>query len=299
MTTTVVGDPVRANARYYKKISDLGLDYRNLPPRLAGYSEICKVHSPDYVHRTNGGFSEEWVGRRPDLVVRAKESAGSALRAANSVWREDSRKVFIPGGGRPHAGYASSDRMCVYNDIAIAACWLQRRGWEVLVIDLDGLYAAPLAELLRPVPDITLVSIHEETASQRRVTDTASGVYNFDLQAYASNYEMLEYVDSANNVIYQTLPDVVLLNVGATGHVSDELTSLEYTLDGIYEAVVRISQTADELCASRLIAFGGVSSAGNDMASTLSAAATHAMSLPYLKSSAQRRAPRIETEKTA
>lgn len=295
MAITVVGDPTRSNPMYYSKLHKLELDYRRIPGRPATRAELVRTHSPDYVDHVLDGYSDEWIGFRPDLVNRARESFGSAITAVTHVYRDTARKVFVPGGGRPHATQYASDRLCIFNDIAAAATWLRRRELYPMVIDLDGLYAPALDELLSCVDGITLFSVHDETpfASESRPPDS---VYNVMLPEGAGDMGLIDAVDRALGVIDEVCPDVLLVNVGATGHFSDELSSLEYTHEGIYEAVVRISQRADEYCASRMIGFGGVSSAGNEWAAAISAAATHAMSLPYTPSSAKRTVPFIPAE---
>lgn len=298
MTITVVGDPT-TNPRYFRKLNEINLDVHRVAVRPASQEQLAAVHTSSYLKRTADGYSEEWVGRRPDLVARASTSAGSALRAASTVYRGDARKVFVPDAGRPHAFVDSSDRGCVYNDIALTAAWFRRRGWTVTVIDLDGLYAPALENLLRGVEGVSTVSIHEDTISAGPCQDVAAGVYRFPLNDYSDSGYFIQEVDKAVEVVNQHFPEVILLNVGVTGHDSDELTTLEFTIDGIYEAVVRISQAADEVSASRLIGFGGIASAGNEWASSIWAAATHAMSLPYLRSSATRHAPRLSAVETS
>lgn len=291
MTITVVGDPATC-PRYYRKLNEIGLDVHRIADRPASPEQLAVIHTPSYLKRTADGFSEEWVGRRPDLVARAQRSAGAALRAANLIYRGDARKVFVPDGGRPHAFVDSSDRGCVYNDIVLAALWFHRRGWKVTVVDLDGLYAPATEQMLSSFRNINTISIHEETRDgYGPFWDTPSGVARFPLGEYDTDGHFVNEVDKAIDVINLHLPEVILLNVGVTGHESDHLTTLELTLDGIYEAVVRISQAADEITGSRMIGFGGIASAGNEWASTIGASATHAMSLPYLRSSATRHAP--------
>jgi acetoin utilization deacetylase AcuC-like enzyme len=296
MTITVVGNPA-TNPRYYRKLNEIDLTVHHVQDRRVSPEQLALVHTPSYLRSTADGFSEEWVGRRPDLTKRASHGAGASLRAASLVYRNDARKVFVPDGGRPHACPDSSDRGCVYNDLAMTALWLKRRGLAVSVIDMDGLYASCLHTMLAGITGISTVSIFETNVVA--TNDLFSGAMTglqISLEEGDGDNELVHAVDGVVKYLHQELPEVILLNVGVTGHESDELTTLQYTMDGIYESVVRLSQAADEITGSRIIGFGGVASAGNEWASTIWAGATHALSLPYLASSAYRHAPQMSQE---
>lgn len=290
MTIAVIGDATRANARYYKTLADIGLDFNQLQPRAATSAQLRRLHKAEYVTHALDGWSEEWVGRRPDLGLRAAEGTGAALRAASHVFFNQSRRIFVPNAGRPHAASGESDRGCVFNDIVLTASWLTRRGWKVAVIDMDGLHAPAQEAFFRFNDDVLLVSVNDDMP-YADIDYPEQSVYNFLLGEGSGDTDLVNAVTRGLTVVEDFLPDVILVNVGGTGHVDDELTSLEYTMEGVYESVVRICQVADEMCGSRVIGFGGLASSGSQQHPALMAAATHAMTLPYLASSAVRRPP--------
>lgn len=292
MTITVVGDPARANARYFKKLEEINLPHYLMTPRAATLNQLQTAHAVSYATQALDGWSEEWIGRRPDLGQRAAESAGAAVQGAALLHRDQARRVIVPNGGKIHAGYDTSDRGCVFNDVVMAADWLSRRGTSVAVIDLDGLYAPQAAEHLANNPLVMTVSVHDETPGKAHEHDPEHGVFNYMLAEDSGDAEMLNALDAGLLMVEAFCPETIICVVGSTGHVDDELTTLEYSLDGIYEAVLRVAITADRLCGGRMMTMGGVASAGSEWGSTIFAAATHAVNLPYLASSARRNPPR-------
>ena len=288
MTLTVIGNPAKANARYYSVLDTVKLDYRNVNSRRAHTNELARVHEPKYVDLVMDGYSEEWVGRRPDLAVRAAETVGSTLTAARIIDQEKARKVFVPNGGRLHASASSSDRGSVFNDAVASARWLSRRGHDVTIIDIDGLRCPATEKMIGDDEAISLVSISEETSY---LGPAEGSCYGFNLPEGSGDWELMDAVDAAIAVVDNLLPSVIILNVGVTGHESDELTDLHYTIDGIHEAVLRISRAADRISASRVIGLGGSASAGNNWAALIWAAASYALNQPYSASSARTRLP--------
>jgi acetoin utilization deacetylase AcuC-like enzyme len=290
MTIAIVGDPRLSCGRYFSKLTQAEVDFTRVAPRSATAAQIKRFHDATYADKTLTGWSEEWVGRRPDLAKRAAMTVGSTLRAVAAVAQERHRRVFVPDGGRPHASYKASDRGCAFNDVIISAEWATRRGLDVAIVDIDGLYAPALEYMTRYNEGVTTISIHDSSPDAgRSVPDL--GTYNFPLDEDAGDMEFIAAVDKARMVIEDVVPDLVIVNVGSTAHIEDELTTLTVSLEAIYEAMIRLCSTTDEIANGRMVALGGVASAHSEWQSTIMAAATHAMTLSYLRSSATRAVP--------
>lgn len=255
---------------------DIAIELDNRCARRATVSELTHVHDLIYVLAAINGWSEEWVGRRVDMGAASLKIAGAALQAAAMIWRGTAHRVFIPAGGRVHANLATSDRLCVFNDVALAAKWLSRRRISTCIVDLDGLYAPQLEELLSSDPNVSVISVHDDTPNSDH-DDSIHGIYNFTLDAESGDDALIDAVDRAIALIHGILPDVILLVAGASGHEADDLTSLNYTLDGIYEATIRVCRAADEICAGRMIAFGGAGSQYESVTPAIWTAVTHAL----------------------
>jgi len=108
-----------------------------------GWNEIARAHEQDYVERVQAGA----LSRReqlavglpwsPELVERARRSAGATLAAARVAF-EDGVGANL-GGGTHHAFAASGHGFCIFNDVVVARRVLEaeRRLRRVLIVDLD------------------------------------------------------------------------------------------------------------------------------------------------------------------
>ncbi|MCE9595492.1 MAG: histone deacetylase [Planctomycetes bacterium] len=104
---------------------------------------VCAVHDPDYVRRfVDGSLDAKAIARigfpwSKELVARSFASVGATL-AAVDVAREFGFAGSLAGGTH-HARRDEGSGFCVFNDLAVAATDLLRRGLarRILIVDLD------------------------------------------------------------------------------------------------------------------------------------------------------------------
>lgn len=281
MTVTVVSRRSLETDAFLARLEEVNIQYEGRAARPADANQLRREHDPEYVARVLDGWCEEWTGRRPDFGLAAAEQAGCSLEAAKLLWREKRRRIFCPDGGRVHAGYLTSDRLCVFNDVALGAGFLARREVRTAIVSLDGLYSPGLEASVAVQPLVMSVSIHDDQPDADHDAPQL-GIHNLCMAEDSGDDQLLMAVDHAIELCSRFMPDALLLVVGAAGHEDDEHTTLRYTLGGYYEATIRFARFADEICAGRMIGFGGQSSPANLWPSSIWAAATHAMGVPYM-----------------
>ncbi len=128
--------------------------------------DILRVHDPDYITRLQQGRLSRHEMRRigfpwsPQLVERARYSAGSTLAAARSALAEGAGINL--GGGTHHAFPDHGEGYCVLNDVAIALRALQacQRIHTAVVIDCDVHQGNGTAAIFSGDPSVFTFSIH-------------------------------------------------------------------------------------------------------------------------------------------
>ncbi len=128
--------------------------------------DILRVHDPDYITRLQQGRLSRREMRRigfpwsPQLVARARFSAGSTLAAARSALA-DGTGINL-GGGTHHAFPDHGEGYCVLNDVAIGLRALQasQHIQTAVVIDCDVHQGNGTAAIFSGDPSIFTFSIH-------------------------------------------------------------------------------------------------------------------------------------------
>lgn len=129
---------------------------------------ILRAHSADYLERVvSGRLSAQEIRRlgfpwSPQLVERARRSAGATLAAARAALQEGVGVNLA--GGTHHAAADHGEGFCLFNDVAIAVRTLAHEGrlGRALIVDLDVHQGNGTAAILRGDPHAFTLSLHGE-----------------------------------------------------------------------------------------------------------------------------------------
>src|ERR1700758_614069 len=133
---------------------------------LAHMATIVLAHDTEYVEAFLQGTLSAGAMRRigfpwsPELVRRTLASVGSTLAAAREALATGWGGTLA--GGTHHAFAAEGSGYCVFNDIAVAARWVQA-GSEikrVAAVDLDVHQGDGTAHIFRDDPSLLTLSVH-------------------------------------------------------------------------------------------------------------------------------------------
>jgi acetoin utilization deacetylase AcuC-like enzyme len=135
-------------------------------PQPVTDEDILRAHDPDYLQRLQYGKLTEKEIRRvglpwsPEMVIRARHSAGATIEACRSALKEGIA-VNI-GGGTHHAFSDLGQGYCWLNDSVIAARAMQAENpaRRILIIDCDVHQGNGTAAILKNDPSIFTFSIH-------------------------------------------------------------------------------------------------------------------------------------------
>jgi acetoin utilization deacetylase AcuC-like enzyme len=140
-----------------------------LGARPATEDEIALVHVPEYVERAAATAGRARVMLDPDTVTSpgsyeaARLAAGSLLTLCEAVLAGEVENGFAlvrPPGHHAERGRAMG--FCLFNNVALAAAWLRRRGvGRVAIIDWDLHHGNGTQHLFEDDPDVLYVSTHQ------------------------------------------------------------------------------------------------------------------------------------------
>jgi len=240
-----------------------------IDPRAAAEDEVCAVHSPRYV-RSVREFASRGGGHLDiDTVVsrRSFETAllavGGAISACEAVLmglRSAFALVRPPGH---HAGKSSGMGFCIFNNVAVAARYLQRRHSlrRILVVDWDLHHGNGTEREFFGEEGVLYVSVHQRPAypGTGAVTDAGSGAgegftVNVPVPAGTgdSGFEAA-FQAIVEPVALEYRPEFVLVSAGQDGHFADAIGSLRVTARGYGRLAARMAAIAGECCDGRLV----------------------------------------------
>lgn len=217
------------------------------------------VHTSDYVNRIlDDGTCGEWAGANDTLARTALTMFGGTQVLVDEYLSGSPHRVFFnPQGAKHHAQVDRSSGFCVFNDMAAAAIRLTEAGKRVVYVDWDAHAGDGVENILASRTDIWTLSIHEGNLFPWSGFAQEAGRWNFPLDENAGNSELLDAADEVAAFINETSPDVVLIACGADGHVSDPLSTLQYTLRGMDAAARKIATSLENIGATAIIGGAG------------------------------------------
>jgi len=254
-----------------------GLDKRVqvLAPRLATREELERFHTTEHVSwvklRSEVGEGYLDYGDTPafpGVFERGAAVAGTAMAGLERVMAGEALRTFQPIGGLHHARRGRSAGFCVFNDLGVVIETLRSRfgirGVGYVDIDVhhgDGIYYPYEAD-----PGLIVVDVHEDgrflypgTGHARETgKGEAEGTkLNLPLPPGATDREFLAAWEQGLAHLRRHKPEFLILQAGADGLAGDPLADLRLT-PAVHARVARdLRAVADELCAGRLMAFGG------------------------------------------
>ena len=210
--------------------------YQMEPAPLAQRKTIEQVHDAAYVERFLSGTLTSQAMRRigfpwsESLVKRTLCSVGGTLAATADALECGYGGVLA--GGTHHASRGEGSGYCVFNDIAVAACWLLReRGLtRVAVADCDVHQGDGTAQIFEGDARVFTLSLHGRKNFPFRKQRSRLDV---ELEDATGDDEYLAALDSAMNAVLEWKPQVLFFQSGVDALACDRLGRLAMTHEGL------------------------------------------------------------------
>lgn len=240
-----------------------GIDQFHTPQR-AGSEWLELVHDRSYVSAyLEGHLSPEEMRRigfpwSRALVQRTCTAIGGSILTAELALAHG--LACNTAGGTHHAYSNFGSGYCIFNDMAIAARYVQYTQSinKVLIVDLDVHQGDGTASIFANDPSVTTFSIHCEKnfpfRKQRSDLDIGLSVGTQD----DTYLDVLTY--HMNAILDECRPQFVIYDAGVDPHEDDRLGKLCLSDNGLY----RRDTIVLESCLSRDIPVAGVVGGGYD-----------------------------------
>lgn len=201
--------------------------------------QLTAAHTVDYVRRVIRGELTDVEIRRigfpwsDAMVERARRSVGGTIAASVAALADGFAANLA--GGTHHAFADSGQGYCVFNDSAVAAKWLLRRGQveTMAIVDLDVHQGNGTAAITAGDARILTLSIHCEANYPHRKTN---GNIDVALPAGTGDAKYLETLGSTlTHAFADRHVDLVLYVSGADPFQEDRFGKLKLSKTGLRE----------------------------------------------------------------
>jgi acetoin utilization protein AcuC len=239
------------------EIAEIESDY--FPP----FEQLQYAHTRKYIEQVLlDGESGEWSGQRRDLGATALRMAGGTILAAEALLQGRALTAVNFAGAKHHAMADHSSGFCVFNDLAITARHVlcsdrtifcpvtksMRRVARIAILDIDAHHGDGTEKLLVDNGRVLTFSVHDGSIfpGTGKQDDTDAHVFNRPLEPGAGDLQLEHAV--ADFVMYADRfgPDMIFIAMGADGHETDPLSSLQYTIEGMVQAVRNVRRAYPE-----------------------------------------------------
>lgn len=256
-----------------KRVFDTGY-VEKVYARTATEEELMLVHTREYIEfvkrateRGEGYLDYGDTPARRGVFEGALARVGASLHGVDLIMEGVFAHVFNPGGGFHHARTDSAAGFCVFNDIAVAVRYLQKRyGLErVAVIDVDGHHGDGTQSIFYEDPTVLKVSLHRYGIYPGTgwYTEVGSGRG----EGYSINIPLPGGTDDASYlyvfenivvpVVEEYRPEFIVLQYGADSHYEDPLVGLGLTTRGYEKIIETVHRLSHRLSGGRLLVTGG------------------------------------------
>ncbi len=250
------GHPFRGD-----RFSEFMLVFHKLSPNITNMFELVKpkqatdkelelVHTQEYINHVkslekHGGHLSIDTYVMESMVDAAKLIVGSGLTAAKLVM-SGNYNLVITFGGFHHAGVASGEGFCVFNDVAITARMLIKkfRIKRIMIIDTDAHQGNGTMDIFYDDPKVLFLSMHQDPRTLYPGRGFINEIGTGNGQGFTVNVPMpvfsgepeYQYVfeEIVSPLALEFRPEIIIRNGGSDPHYADELTQLGLSLDGLH-----------------------------------------------------------------
>jgi acetoin utilization deacetylase AcuC-like enzyme len=231
-----------------KALKDSGLAGKlvYLEPRKASDDEILTVHDKSYLDmlkRTTVGYLDGDTYKSEGSLEAAYYAAGALLVSLDAVKEGKIERAFCavrPPGH--HAERNAAMGFCIFNNVAVAARYGQKLGYEkVFIVDFDVHHGNATQHMFESDSSVFYFSTHQYPhypgTGARSETGRGEGLeftFNFPMSAGSGDHDYLDvYKGKLPDLVKEFSPSIMFVSAGYDLHQNDPLSSIAVSTEGI------------------------------------------------------------------
>jgi len=239
--------------------ADAELAPPRIEPKPASREDLLRVHTEEHIETIHGTCLSGSIYEDPDTYMMrgswpaALLGAGAAIEACKAVLDGSYDNVF--SAMRPPGHHAEADRamgFCLFNNVAVAARWLEAEGGvkRIAILDWDVHHGNGTQYSFYDDPHVHYTSLHQFPHYPGTGRPEERGPHNTNLNLCippgASADEWMEaFIDYAIPEIESFTPDFLLVSCGFDAHVLDPLAHQSLQTEHFADMTRRIKHLAD------------------------------------------------------
>ena len=205
-------------------------------PYPCSFETLRKAHSEQYIHNViNKSLDQSTIKKIgfplvDSIVQRSLIATGGTVLAAKLAINQ--RIACNTAGGSHHANFDGGAGYCVFNDVAVAACYLLERklAKKILIVDLDVHQGNGNADIFKDNKKVFTFSMHSKSNYPAKKSKS-----NLDVEL-DDNTEDIQYIKLLKfnlNQLNKENFDFVFYIAGVDIHFNDRLGKLKISDDGM------------------------------------------------------------------
>ncbi|MFC2040061.1 histone deacetylase [Chloroflexota bacterium] len=249
--------------------TELISELTSIAPRPATRAELAAAHFEEYigyieeVNAKGGGWLDADTLMSLLSYQAALQAAGGSIRAAEAVMSgEVASAVALVRPPGHHAMPGKAMGFCIFNNIAVAARYLQRKklAERILIVDFDVHHGNGTQEVFFRDGGIFYISTHQShfypgTGQIDEVGFGPGKGFNMNIPLPAGCGDR-EYEQVFRELIAPAAtrfgPQIVLVSMGFDSHWKDPLASMRLSLSGILNLMAILNGLAADCCGGRI-----------------------------------------------
>jgi acetoin utilization deacetylase AcuC-like enzyme len=241
----------------------------------ANKQQLALAHTPQYLQlvedETNAlrkntirnlSTGDTVISAHTQAVAKLAVGAGLAASDAVMAGRATSAFAIVRPPGH-HANESRGMGFCVYNNVAVAARYLQKQHGikRILIVDFDVHHGNGTQDIFYDDDSVFYFSVHQHPLypGTRKPAETGAGkgrgyTLNVALPAGAGDEALLNAVRSQLKPAMDSFkPEFILVSAGFDSHSNDPLGSLEYSDAGYAQVAKELAAIAKQSAAGRMV----------------------------------------------